>query len=352
MKPLTAQFRRMLDGADFHNFYTSAFTARRALVMAALNAGWTLADAEFTFLDAMSPVRELWISSTRHEAPERRLARDWQACLRVHRPAMLSASDVRQRLGERISVIRSASWPGRTGRTDRDVLLAVLEIATRAGTYTPGASERDVAQLAGVTRPTVARSLRRLCASGWIARQYDSQPDGTARRYEVLRSVPYDLPVPGEVYLERSATPPGHEVWVRLGKAAHAVWSVLDTEPRGVREIARLADVNPGTSSRQLPNLRSYRLARSASNGWTVGPASLDDVARAETWVEFNSKVWQRQFQHAEDRAYFAEGRHLRGKRDAMQRAEDIAANRPCRICHLAHNPAEVCADVIMRGAR
>lgn len=328
MKPLTGDIARIADGGDWTSRYASKFAARRAVVLACVARGWDENSARAKLIMDDSPALYLWESDRGNaDTPDQRFTRDWRAAVQRFResPSWQSAAEVRQWLGQLTSEIESARWTGRTGRTDQAVMLAVLAIASRAGTSEPDLPVRTVAMEAGVSLATACRSLARLRDAGWIRRTWKSgSPYDTAQRYKVSLNGTDSYEVPTELSVPLRDT--SHETWVRLGMAALATWSALDVQPRGVREVARRAGVGKTTASRWLPKLASYDLAARGEYGWIAGKATADDVARNEGWQDFNSKVFRRELSYIEDRAIYAERKTSRGKTDAIRRADAIAA--------------------------
>lgn len=343
MRTLTGPLAAVVyDGADWEQKYQRKFRARRAIVLAAVNHGWSLDDCQRTLLDEHAvAVSGLW---TRGEdgrplgsqAALRRLNADYRACsaLATERPVRRSAGEVKQFLGEKAAEVRARPWPGRTGRTDQAVLLAVLAIATKAGTWEPDCSVRDIALRAGITRKTGSASLRRLCGAGWLEPVHNARQADHARRYRVRQVTPHRSlrGVSVETYVARNdarhCADAAHEVWVRLGKASRDLWCALDSAPRSARALAERAAVSPRTADRQLPRLASYRLAERRDAGWIQGAATPDDVVNAEGWLGANSRVERRRSEYAEERKLYATRDQRRGRADAERRADDLAARR------------------------
>jgi hypothetical protein len=102
-----------------------------------------------------------------------------------------------------------------------------------------------------------------------------------------------------------SAREPGHEVWVRLGKAAMDLHAALSDEPVSGREAGRraLPPVAKSTALRLLPVLAEYGLAKQSGDGWTKTPVTLDEIAGRHGWTGQQSRRLQRQQQFEIDRA-------------------------------------------------
>lgn len=342
MRSLTGTIGAILDGAPWTPRYASRFAARRAVVLACVNHGWTLDECHLILLAEDSACAYLWDGEGR-ESPRLRLTRDYNAARARFRdaPSWQSANDVRQWLGEVTAKVQGTRWPGRTGRTDQAVMLAVLSIASEWGTYRPALPSRDVAQRAGVTRRTVDRALQRLCDAGWLRRTAKAG-DGYAGVYLIRESQhlshndPYhpvgltDGMGHDETRLMR------HETFVRLGKAATALYAAVCELPGTVQDLVRRTGVSRATAYRQLPRLESAGLLVSKNGEYLVGPATPDTYAEAMGWMGDNSITETRRQQAAEDREEYRAIRERYGKRDAMRRADEL---RPAYICPVCSMP-------------
>jgi hypothetical protein len=333
-------------------------------VLAAVNHGWTFDECERVLLDDTAEVSGLW---TRGEdgrelgrsAAFKRLHGDYKAAAAraAEQPQWRSRADVIQWLGEITADARSRPWPGRTGRTDKAVLLAVLARATRAGCDQPLCAVRDIAPAAGITTQTAGAALRRLCAAGWLERPYGRCAPEQAQRYRVRQNHTGDsLRSTRDTLCEDGALTdanPAHECWVRLGKAARDLWCALDAQPRTARALAARSLVSPRTADRQLPKLAAVRLSERRAGGWIAGPATPNDVVIAESWIEENSKVCKRQAQYTTERELYHDPkwRERRAAADAAGRADELAARRRARgypvhpACGWKHDPARECAS-------
>ena len=80
-------------------------------------------------------------------------------------------------------------WPGRTGLTDKQVFMAgCCKRALSEGLSCFRASERELAELTGLHRTTVRRSLRRLCDQGVLNKVCKDENDNTlSNHYSINR---------------------------------------------------------------------------------------------------------------------------------------------------------------------
>lgn len=315
MKPVEGKFYAILYGSDtaweFH--YSSKFSARRALMLHAVNLGWSLEDCYSAFTNPRNPGSRLWTHGSNERLltaaeTDRRIWRDHESAVRraLDNPQYRNAAEARQRIGEIIAIVRAVRWQGRSGRTDRDTLLFALRRATEVGSDRVGISIRDAAIGSGITPSTAAKSLRRLVKAGWLS---------YGKRERTRYSNTYKCVIPThiilsdvvQIHVSANDAPfsAGHEVWARLGKAARAIYYSLSAAPATARKLAKSADVGSRTADRQLPILASYGLAKRTDEGWITGPRSPDDVMVDMGWIENNSKVERRRREAEQDRELF-----------------------------------------------
>lgn len=127
-RDLPGRFRALAEGgADWHGRYSSQFAARRALVLAAINAGWSFDDCYRAWLaDDASPAYDLFGSSGKHLSRGQRAKRlsDDYAAERAYAersPLVLAPAECRQRIGN------CARWrPAGRGRESRGAQTATF----------------------------------------------------------------------------------------------------------------------------------------------------------------------------------------------------------------------------------
>ncbi|MEU8403188.1 MarR family transcriptional regulator [Nonomuraea sp. NPDC048892] len=87
-------------------------------------------------------------------------------------------------LSEFLDVAEWFPWPGRTGSSDRAILMGLIEISIRYTTIAPLASIRDLHLATGKAKTTVSNALKRLRDNGWIETKFKGSPeDGRASIY-------------------------------------------------------------------------------------------------------------------------------------------------------------------------
>ena len=187
---------------------------------------------------------------------------------------------------------QNRQWAGRSGQTDRVVFLACCQRAKTAndnGTFR--ASSREIAEMAGVTRKTVSRSLKRLVAEHILIYSGTDQQSG-ANLYRLgndttknPRNDPTNsLPVSGFFSgVTAIKMPITHDASERkaLGKTAYNLYTVmiaLDKPYRG-KALAEYAKLSIGQVYRALKKLREYGLVEKVKGGFEAIPQ--EDVDHA-----------------------------------------------------------------------
>ena len=318
-KPLRDKFADIIYGSgNWEKHYRTQFKARRGVMLHAVNLGWSLKDCRVAFLNPANPGSVLWTQGTggrelRPVEKVKRLEADYKSCTAkaVQSPPAAGADEIRQRVGVIRGQVAAVHFPGRDGRTDRDVLLAVLGRMTEVGCDRVNLSVRDASLRAGVSVRTAKESLKRLVRAGWLGRTRNTvRGQADWFQFKGVALLPHMSPKdsPGEVIWGKNATPldPAHECWLHLGKAAGTVWSCLTDQPQGVRQLARAGGVDPSTASRQLPKLAEHKLADHVDQGWIAGPCTPVDVMLNMGWLGNGSRTAKRLKDVAIDRVAYA----------------------------------------------
>lgn len=229
----------------------------------------------------------------------------------------------------------SQPWPGRTGQTDRAVLLACCERA-RLGANEHGvfrASVREVAELARINKKTAATSLNRLASKQLLLTIGQDKTSG-AKLWKfgatILRNVYTGTPwlsssVPitqNSDALERGA----------LGKTASVVWQVLVGQKRSLKpvEVGDYAKLSMHQVYRALKKLSEYNLAQKQGKGWIGIPADDDWLNRNVAAVAGTlGKAEIRKAEHAEERALRASEEILKARSKQRRRPQRSSRARP-----------------------
>ena len=99
------------------------------------------------------------------EKPDAFLARTWEKARN-----QLTPSEILDELSQARAAIWATEWPGRTGNTDRKVMLALCELGIGSGTTIFAFGSRRIAVVAQAEDKTVRKALGRLAAGGWLER--------------------------------------------------------------------------------------------------------------------------------------------------------------------------------------
>ncbi len=133
----------------------------------------------------------------------------------------------------------SRSWPGRTGSTDRAVFIAICKRMRMDGGMPFRATVREVAELAGVDKMTVNRSMKRLQSAGHIRAETKMGLNAVSLLLpdDFRQQRTNELPTVGSAYTLVGTNVctkfANHDAWhaLALGKSALACWSVLMGSP-------------------------------------------------------------------------------------------------------------------------
>jgi hypothetical protein len=159
-----------------------------------------------------------------------------------------AAAAIVEKIDRAADIILRSARPGQAGATDYSVLAVHLAIARRVGSLTYGASDREVAELAGLSRPTVTRSHRRLIENCKFLKRIKRPAIGatTASQWRfrlpagsVARATNPTL-IGGVRPTGKADHTPGADLWRRgkgLGKSNYRLWSLL-TSPKTAAELA------------------------------------------------------------------------------------------------------------------
>jgi DNA-binding MarR family transcriptional regulator len=205
-------------------------------------------------------------------------------------PPIATPTDARGEILAIYDAVDTMVWAGQTGDSDRAVFEAECLLRLELGRLTASASERQIAERAGMTRPTVAAARRRLQARGLLQRVPTDRRRTHAATWRLcppratLGHAYLNAPNRGRQGMVKTCT---FDVWRHprtggLGKGCWRIWRLLDLqECCSAEDLARDLDVHPSTARRRLTRLAEVGLARRLDDGGWVGTQrSLDEVAR------------------------------------------------------------------------
>ena len=136
---------------------------------------------------------------------------------------------------------RNAELPrafmGRTAKTDRSVLLALIYLAMQIGAYTIHPGVRTLSELTGHRERTVNRALWRLKKQGWITNSYRAHwLEGYASRWRLN----WDAPFLQEIEeIEPVGLLKNHFIWTGycLGSTSLTVYRCILRNGTGIRKF-------------------------------------------------------------------------------------------------------------------
>ena len=291
-------------------------------LLAAANAGWSLADVEHAARTAPGMehyrTKNTGRGTRRRRSPaeaRERLERQWakaQQYAAVQRP--LPAAREPRDLTELDAIVRDVDdlltrfrvAPGRWGRTEaalseRSTLTALAYLTLQTGKRVVAASIRDLALMVGLGRTTAADALQRLARDGYV-QKVTTTDGGNAAEWRLtltlsttsgtVRSQPLDNPrPPADLFnaravqvaqLEDELTDSRHDLFTRagLGHLAGKLYAALRQHPALTVETAsRILGTGIRHTTRILSRLRRHRLIVKHREGWARAKRDLRDQA-------------------------------------------------------------------------
>ncbi|MCV7299774.1 helix-turn-helix transcriptional regulator [Mycobacterium barrassiae] len=225
------------------------------------------------------------------ENPESFLARTWEKAA-----SQLSPAEILKRISEIRVAVEAADWPGRTGTTDRAVMLALCELGTASGTTALTFGSRKIAEVAQLEDRTVRGALSRLVDARWLERSHAVQA-GDADTYRFgskLDRMTALIPSPpigdkcgnyDQSERDRVLLHPVFRNGSGLGKNTGRTWLVLGGLGRPVttKELAEVRRADRRTVDRHLKVLEKHGLAAKSGTQWTASGDGwrLDELAVA-----------------------------------------------------------------------
>jgi hypothetical protein len=279
--------------------YRSPSEARQAVIWSAVAAGWQLVDVaqrlENGTWPGLAAMYARYRPNSRHDA----LVRDWNRAVRFEKQRRTKGPDSSVRVGttsgpktHRAGVYQEIrTWANavdylyREGRNDdlatRAVLYALGEAAMKTGSLEVEFGNRSLAIATGLDQATVGKCLKRLAAEDRPLIELLNPARGIKAHLWQLRLDP-DL----QSAVEKIAWKPGKIHGIRppfreLGHTAAFVYAVLERHSTALsgRAVATGAGLSPAAAHDALQILAAFGLADRSPTGWTVGKASLQQLA-------------------------------------------------------------------------
>ncbi len=292
-----------------------------SVTLGMVNAGWQFSD----FMDAFHDPRN-GLSDYFRAKPNGRLLSPPTRLQRLHRtwrraeswvqdhPAVSGRAEARQEIG--LLIADAYAQPERP--YEQAVLLSLLSIASRCGRLDPTASERQIAEAAGLPKTTVHRVLARLVETGHLSRTGGTRRAGEAPRWRLLKPASQRTTrhlTTGVGLLVRSDAP--SDLWAAWGQHARAIYRGLDeVQPQRAVDIAAVSNTSRRTVERWLAEFLAVDLAQRDDTRYLRGAADPDEVARQHGEA---GRLDLRRLRHQSDRqGYPAALQHAGSQRETV----------------------------------
>jgi len=320
--PVTAW--RLITGKSVRKVYPSRSEREHAACMSLVNRGYDFEQIMGFFIeyaDGSSKFRQLYAEDPKNAERWLRLSYD-----KATRYVSSNLSEERAIIGELREKALSVPWPGRTGLSDRATYLAHLEIADRCGKIVYGASVRELAELAGLTKDTVSHANQRLLKTElleeerphvaalskmWRLPTRAPRPlsEGSFLRHSNHPTTVRECPKLAHSRAEDEQMRHAHDAfrW-KGGKTISQIWQILNrTErPLSEAEIASSTGRKKRTVKKALAKMRALGLAVQKGREWLAAKdASLDAVAAK---LGTTGKAAKQKLRHAVERRRHQEG--------------------------------------------
>ena len=282
--------------------YDTCSDAECAIVTMLSLSGWDLSDINQAF-EAEQPTHY-----AEHKQSRRYLEITYRNAL-----GNIASTPERAQIAELYHQAQQQAWQGRGGLLDLAVLRAVIAIGYQYATYTPIASERDIAEHASASDGGAHKALKRLCSDGYLRKL---QP-GTKTRGALWQIIPSRFVSISHSFRGIGAHAQGDEItddlgdadiaelWGAscLGRSAYAVYLRLSSDGKSIREIKDQTGKSWHTVKAALKRLEMHDLAEQHDDLWFIGsaraPAVADDfeadrlAEHRHDRHEFEREVWR-----------------------------------------------------------
>ncbi len=228
------------------------------------------------------------------EKPDAFLARTWEKAANRLSPAEIVAE-----LESARAAVMAGDWKGRTGNSDRAVMLALCQLGIDSGTTQFAFGSRGIALAAQVEDKTARKALGRLVAAGWLEK-YTADQTGHADSYRLGHKATMTAHIPsphrakcgtyGQIDPDRVSLHPAFRNGSGLGQGPGRTWLILRgmKGPSTAKEVAEASAAKSRTVGRHLKLLESHGLAVKDGKHWTAAGdvQRLDELAVAFGAVE------------------------------------------------------------------
>jgi DNA-binding transcriptional ArsR family regulator len=255
---IAPRLHRLLLFGDLGHEYRSASEMMQAITTGAVHAGWT----EAQLLDAFLDPANLGGARVRERDVTERRGADGYVATCWNKAVQFVA---RAQLAEIQAAVDAAPWPGRSGGTDRAVMQAYVNIAQRANTITPDASQRRLADEAGVSAKTVERTQPRLVEGGWIVVKRPGYRTEAARwgfgpSAQGVGTYTATSTQGGRDVCADTMRAVAHDLWrfCGLGKGCQQTWTALASTPATIAQLVERTGYTRPTINRHVACLQDH----------------------------------------------------------------------------------------------
>ncbi len=210
-------------------------------------------------------------------------------------------------------------FKGKTGATDRAVLLALAEIAYRSGKQRFTASHREISIAANISKNTSVTAIKRLETHGLIHRLQSSNPSDTSR-YCFSNALLDKIGTYPHIDTVRECTnlfPQDAFRWGALNKSGCEIYICLEERPMTIKELAQRTGRHARTVKKTLKRMREIvnsrtgeilELVEQEEGKWRLNKRyTLHDVAIA---LGAFGKTQLKKHTYEQERRMFLKGKH------------------------------------------
>ena len=235
----------LLNGESLDD-YTSRSEAEQAIITFLVDQGFSFFEIQIIFQKYPAAGKYLEIYRQNPENADRWLLLSYNNALSWLKTSKKIENPIARRA---IIWALSQPWPGQHGSSDREIYLAHAAIALRTNKKIYGASVRELAELAAVSRSSASRANRRLIRKGLILLREPSD-ETEAAIYELIDFADIGTIFQKNINTKDCLTILSHDAFRRegLGKSALRVWQSLHLNgPMTVSQISKQTGIHHST---------------------------------------------------------------------------------------------------------
>ncbi len=264
--------------------YKSRSEAEAALCASLIRAGCGYDEILALFVAHSGPGKFRDLHTKNPQKAQRYLYQTYGNALKFVRNNPSDTEAIAQRL---MDWVKSQSWSGRTGATDKSVYMAHLNIVLRCGKASYGASVRELAELAGISWKTAGNANQRLIEAGLLELK-QKHTASLSNIWSIVDCVPslhtQSVGCDGVCNKETFNVNPNHDVfrWSGLGKTGADIYNaLLELREATPQEIIQRTKRGRATIYKKLDRMEKLNMAERIGRGkWQALEVNLDIVAK------------------------------------------------------------------------